>query len=216
MSLEGHQLGKYRLLSCIGEGGYGEVYLSEDTVLNRQVAIKVISSQRNSDKLREALRLFQQEVRAIAKLDHPYILPLYDYGEANVDKATSPYMVMPYCQEGTLETWFNQHKQKGPIPLGIISRFLIQAADALEHAHRTPEKIIHRDVKPSNFLIRKNIENPNCPDLLLADFGIARFMNTTDTPSRTLRGTLQYMAPEQWSGNPIFASDQYSLAILAY
>ena len=115
MSLEGQQLGKYLLLHRIGKGGFGEVYLAEDTALKRQVAIKVISPQADSAKLSEDLRLFEREVQAIAKLDHPYILPLYDYGEAGVDKTTFPYMVMPYCQGGTLKTWLEQ-RQTGNLP----------------------------------------------------------------------------------------------------
>jgi hypothetical protein len=89
-----------------------------------------------------------------------------------------------------------------------------QATDALQHAHN--HQIIHQDVKPANFLIRDNQENPNRPDLLLADFGIARFSTTTASTSHSVRGTPTYMAPEQLEGHAVPASDQYALAIMTY
>jgi serine/threonine protein kinase len=106
MSLEGKQLGRYRLLNLIGSGNMGEVYLADDVQLHRQVAIKVTraeaTSYPNTEAIREATRLFQREARAVALLDHPHILPLFDYGEENVNGATLTYMVMPLRQEGSL------------------------------------------------------------------------------------------------------------------
>src|SRR5439155_23742414 len=104
MLLEGVQLGRYRLLHLLGSGGMGEVYVGEDTHIRRQVAIKVIRAEAipypNSETAKESARLFQREVRAIAMLDHPHILPLFDYGEENIKGTTLTYMVMPYRAEG--------------------------------------------------------------------------------------------------------------------
>ncbi len=105
MPLEGQQLGRYRLLSLIGSGGMGKVYLAEDTLIDRQVAIKVIraetSSHPDSTPVQQAMRLFQREAKAIAKLNHPHILPLFDFGEEHIDGTTLTYMVMPFCQDGS-------------------------------------------------------------------------------------------------------------------
>ncbi len=109
MPLEGQQLGRYRLLRLLGSGGMGEVYLAEDPHIEQQVAIKVLraeaSAYPNVEATREASRLFLREVKVIAKLDHPNILPLFDYGEATINGTTLAYMVMPYRQEGSLTNW---------------------------------------------------------------------------------------------------------------
>src|SRR6516225_8770945 len=100
MSLEGQQLGRYRLQHPLGSGGMGEVYLATDTYVNRQVAIKVIKAEAASypdtHAPTEAARLFQREMRAIAVLDHPSILPLFDYGEESTGRTTLTYMVTPF------------------------------------------------------------------------------------------------------------------------
>jgi serine/threonine protein kinase len=95
-----------------------------------------------------------------------------------------------------------------------VASLVEQAAEALQYAH--DHEIIHLDVKPSNFLLRRTGRDPQRPTLLLADFGIARNFTTVSSASRTIRGTPTAMAPEQWSGNPVFASDQYALAVMAY
>src|SRR5437867_13243875 len=99
MSLEGLQIGHYHLLRLIGSGGMGEVYLAEDPRIHRQVAIKVVRSEvapyPNGSTVTEAARLFQREARAIAALDHPNILPLFDYGEQNISGKELIYLVMP-------------------------------------------------------------------------------------------------------------------------
>jgi eukaryotic-like serine/threonine-protein kinase len=218
MPLEGTQLGRYRLVNLVGSGNMGEVFLAEDTQLNRQVAIKIMrseaSSYPNADAVKEAARLFQREAKAIAALDHPHILPLYDYGEQTVNGTLMTYMVMPLRREGSLATWLQQRGATSLLSFEETAYFVRQAADALQHAHN--HRITHQDVKPSNFLIRRNEEAQSLPDLQLADFGIARISSATASTSRTIRGTPAYMAPEQWSGNPVQASDQYALAVMAY
>src|SRR5450755_4207758 len=108
MSLEGIQLGQYHLRRLIGNGGMGEVYLAEDARIGQQVAIKVSHTEAtfypDSQSLKDALRLFQREARAIAQLDHPHILPLFGYGEETVNGSPVTYMVMPYRREGTFAT----------------------------------------------------------------------------------------------------------------
>ncbi len=219
MLLEGVQLGRYQLLHLLGSGGMGEVYVGEDSPIRRQVAIKVIRSEAvpypNSEAAKESARLFQREVRAIAMLDHPHILPLFDYGEASINGATLAYMVMPYRQEGSLTNWLRVRVSEQLLPPDVVVHFIRQAADALQDAH--DHRIIHQDIKPANFLIRSNKDHPAHPDLQLADFGIAKFSNVgTANTSHTIRGTPAYMAPEQWNGHPVLASDQYGLAVMAY
>ncbi len=219
MLLEGQQLGRYHLLRLLGSGGMGEVYLAEDPRIEQQVAIKVLraeaSAYPNVEATREASRLFLREVKAIAKLDHPNTLPLFDYGEATINGATLAYMVMPYRQEGSLTNWLRQRGSAQLLQPEVVAHFIRQAADALQDAHN--HQIMHQDIKPANFLIRSNQDNPTRPDLLLADFGIAKFSNLgTANTSHTIRGTPAYMAPEQWNGHPVPASDQYALAVMAY
>ncbi len=218
MPFEGLQLGHYRLLRLIGSGGMGEVYLAEDTRINRQLAIKVVRMEAtpypDANATKETARLFQREMRAITMLDHPHILPLIDFGEENVNKIILTYMVMPFRQEGSLADWLQQRSSAELLSPQVVAHYIYQAADALQHAHDS--QLIHQDVKPSNFLIRSRAGNPGRPDLLLADFGIVKFTTATATASQSIRGTPAYMAPEQWDGQPVPATDQYALAIMAY
>jgi len=218
MALEELQNGRYHRLRLLGSGGMGEVYLMEDRRINRQVAIKVIRSEGaaspDSDVAKDAARLFQREARAIAALEHPNILPLYDFGEETLEDTTITYMVMPFCAEGSLAGWLRQRGNPPRLSLQDIAHLVEQAADALQIAH--DHHVIHLDVKPSNFLLRGNTRNPNRPTLLLADFGIARSSATVANSSRTIRGTPSSMAPEQWSSMPVPATDQYALAVMAY
>jgi serine/threonine protein kinase len=112
MALEGQQLGRYRLQNLLGGGGMGEVYLAEDVHIRRQVAVKVIRAEvaayPDPEAAKESARLFRREIRAIALLDHPHILPLYDYGEENFNNMALTYMVMPLRMGGSLATWFQQ------------------------------------------------------------------------------------------------------------
>lgn len=220
MALEGLQLGRYRLLRLLGWGVTSEVYLAEDERIEQQVAIKVLRAEATSHSHDYedggATHLFQGEAKAIAKLDHPYILPLYDYGEIHVNGLLFIYLVMPFRSEGTLAQWLEQRGNPVQLSPQDVAHFVRQAASALQHAH--DHQIIHRDVKPSNFLLRRSEEHPNLPDLLLADFGVAKFMATTTTTltTQTIRGTPAYMAPEQWMGSVERATDQYALGVMTY
>jgi serine/threonine protein kinase len=219
MSLEGLQLGQYRLQRLIGSGGMGEVYLAEDARINQQVAIKLSRTESTpyseAESAKETARLFQREAKAIAQLDHPRILPLFSYGEEDVNGAILTYIVMPFRKEGSLTTWLRQRKNKERLSLQAVAHIVNQAADALQYAHN--RYIVHQDVKPSNFLIRSSDETDfTAPDLLLTDFGIAKLGTATSSVSHTIRGTATYMAPEQWSGNAVPATDQYALAVMAY
>lgn len=218
MALEGQSIGRYQLSYLLGSGGMGEVYLAIDVPVQRQVAIKVmrseVSAYPNDTASNDATRLFQREVKAIASLDHPHILPLYDYGEDIVRGSKITYMVMPYRAEGTLVNWLHKRTNDALLSPLDIAQIIAQAASALQYAH--DRQIIHQDVKPSNFLIRADDQNPGRPYLLLSDFGVAKLSNMTSNSSQSVRGTPTYMAPEQWEGNAVLATDQYALAIMAY
>ncbi len=215
MALEGIVLGHYRLLRLIGSGGMGEVYLAEDTRIARQVAVKIVHSELdpypNAPASQDAARLFQREMKAIAALDHPNILPLIDFGEQSINRGMFTYLVMPYRPEGSLVDWLHTHGGT-LLPSEEVVPLILQAAEALQHAH--DRQIVHLDVKASNFLVRTREGRE--PDLLLTDFGIARFSTATSTASQNVRGTPSAMAPEQWAGQPVAASDQYGLAVMTY
>src|ERR1700730_7452476 len=138
MPLEGQQLGRYRLLRLLGSGGMGEGYLAEDARIAQQVAIKVIRSEgiayTEGESAKEAARLFEREAKAIARLDHPNILPLYAYGEEMLNEQQLTYLVMPYRKEGTLATWLRQRGKAAPLSPAEVVPLLQQAADALQHA----------------------------------------------------------------------------------
>ena len=218
MPLEGLQIGRYQLLRLLGRGAMSEVYLAEDVRIQQQVAIKVLRNEATSQlyeyKARDVAQLFQHEAMAIARLDHPNILPLYDYGELSLSGSTFLYLVMPLRPEGSLAQWLGQRSKSEWLSPQDVTHFVRQAASALQHAH--DHSIIHQDVKPSNFLLRRNEGNPNLPDLLLADFGIAKLMTATVIASQAIQGTPAYMAPEQWKGDAQSATDQYALGIMVY
>jgi serine/threonine protein kinase len=218
MRLEGQQLDHYQIISLIGSGGMGGVYLAEDSRIGQQVAIKVIWTEQNFypetlDSL-ESARLLRREARAISQLDHPRILPLYNYGETQIGNATLLYLVMPYRPEGSLVNWMRQQYPTQPVPPEVVAHLIKQAAEALQVAH--DHQIVHQDIKPSNFLIRTQTNSSHIPELLLADFGIAHIATSSTSTSQISRGTPIYMAPEQCQGKPVFASDQYALAVMTY
>ncbi|MBK9968106.1 MAG: protein kinase [Holophagales bacterium] len=201
MTQQGRRLGRYRLEELLGQGGMAEVWRAVDERLGRTVAVKVILSAHLRDGgLRER---FQHEARLVASLDHPNILPVYDYG----DEDGVPYLVMPYLDGGTLR----DRMVGSPIPFAQAVSWIHQLGDALDAAHAAG--ILHRDVKPANVLVRKDDR------LALADFGIAKMLESPTGLTRTgmVVGTPIYMAPEQAQGKPATpASDRYSLAVLAY
>jgi len=218
MALEGTRIGRYQMMQLIGCGGMGEVYLAQDTRIARQVAIKVVRTGEiagsHTGDMHDTHRLFEREMQAILLLDHPNILPLYDFGEEHTSHGVLTYMVMPFRPEGSLSRWLENSHQDGLLAPHELLCLLQQAASALQHAHTV--RIMHLDVKLSNFLVRLREQASACPDLLLADFGISRFSTATATASQSIRGTPLSMAPEQCTGFPVLASDQYALAIMAY
>jgi tetratricopeptide (TPR) repeat protein len=213
--LSGQSLGAYHLLRQIGRGGMGEVYLAEDQTRpnnddRRQVAIKVVrvaETTLSSDA--GALRLFR-EGRFLIELAHPHILPIYHDGIRD----DLLYLVMPYVPDGSLADAIQgrSHLQlQLPLALDRVLDYIEQVAEGLHYVH--DRQVIHRDVKPGNVLIQVQ------PDgrwwLLLADFGIARRLDTT-TQEAHWHGTVAYMAPEQFRGQVSPATDQYALGVLAF
>lgn len=214
----GLELGHFRLKNLIGRSA-NDVYLAEDMRLpGREVAIKLtqsdIASFPTSGKLNDEANQFKQEAKFVSNLHHAHILPLFEYGEEIHGDCVYTFLVMPYKKDGTLERWIKQQTKhfRNLLPLSDVSNIIGMAADALQCAH--DQGIIHRDVKLSNFLIDNKTSHLNYPHILLSDFGIAKFTGT-DLTTRAI-GTFAYMAPEQWEGHPTKASDQYSLAVIAY
>lgn len=141
----GQQLGNYQLLRLLGEGGFAEVYLGEHIHLGTQAAIKVLHTQLTSEDVDK----FRIEARMIARLIHPHIVRVLEFGI----EGKTPYLIMDYAQGGTLR----QHHPKGVVlPLPLIVAYTKQVADALQYAH--DEKLIHRDVKPENMLLGRRNE----------------------------------------------------------
>ncbi|SRR5579884_2159059 len=218
MSLEGYLLGHYRLQRLIGSGSIGDIYLAQDTHVPRPVAVKVLRIEKDvsndSSTSREAERLFEREMKTVSLLDHPHILPIFDCGTEQIDSNIRAYLVMPYRPEGSLRDWLLQQENTTLLNPHKIIQILLQAADALQHAHE--RQVIHQDIKPANFLIRMRNSTTEIPDVLLADFGLAKFIDVASTMSQNVRGTPIYMPPEQWEGQPVPASDQYALAVMAF
>src|SRR5579859_3508814 len=203
-------LGRYHLLQRIGMGGMGEVWLGEDPRLHRQVAIKTLPLHKQADS--EYLLRFEREARAAAALNHPHILAVHDYGkQALANGQDMLYIVMPYVAGGTLSERITllASNRAGMRPDEVIL-YLSQAAEAIDYAHA--QGVLHRDIKPGNMLLRKDNW------LLLADFGIARILSEQQqfTQTGVGFGTPEYMAPEQAQGSAVAASDNYSLAVIAY
>lgn len=218
MPLNGQQLEHYHLLRLVGSGGMGKVYLAEDTHIPRQVALKIVQTEptlhSDEQEISDALRLFHREMEVIAKLDHSNILPLYDFGETRIGTNLITYMAMPYRPEGSLEDWLQRLEASHGLSFQDIAHIITQASEALQHAHE--HNIVHQDVKPSNFLVRTKSGRTNEPDIFLVDFGVAKLMTATMITSQSVRGTPGYMAPEQWKGQALPATDQYALAIMAH
>jgi serine/threonine protein kinase len=194
----GKQLGNYRLVRMLGQGGFADVYLGEHVYLKTLAAIKILQTRLAQDDL----EVFLKEARTISNLIHPHIVRVLEFGV----EGTTPYLVMDFAPNGTLR----QRHPRGTrlMPVHVVP-YVKQVASALQYAH--DKKLIHRDIKPENMLIGQNNE------VLLSDFGIAlvsqssRYQNTQEVV-----GTIGYMAPEQFHGKAVAASDQYALGIVVY
>ena len=222
MTLEGEQIGPYMLQSLLGCGNIGDVYLAEDkrSFPLLEVAIKLVRKETDStlsEQARDAARLFQYQMKAAMSLRHPNILELSDLDEGTINAITFRYVVMPYHEKGSLVNWPNQLYSQSPVDmlsLRDILHLIRQAASALKYAH--DRQVFHLNVKPSNFLICYQESNLHCPKLLLMDFGFAKFDMATVIAGQKVFGTPAYIAPEQWEGYPVAATDQYALAIMTY
>lgn len=193
--------GKYQIKQLIGRGGMATVYRGYQADVERDVAVKVLPpNPALGDEFAERFRL---EARTIARLQHPHILPLYDYG---VEDGIL-YLVTAYVSGGTL----SDRIARGPLPVDEVDTLLRQIAPALDYAHR--QGVIHRDIKPANILITAE----GYP--LLADFGIAKLVEGDSRLTATggLIGTPAYMAPEQVQGLTVGPSaDIYSLGVVVF
>lgn len=205
--MEEWRLGSYELVGRLGEGGMAQVYLARDARLGREVAVKVLDrtlAERSGFRDR-----FLREARVAAALDHPNIVPLYDFGDSGVGEGGGVlYLVMPYLSGGSLQ----EALKRAPFSGAEVATYGAQIADALAYAHQ--RNVVHRDVKPANMLLHSDGR------LLLADFGLAKILDTT-APSSAARGrpdagTPEYMAPEQIEGRSEARSDIYALGVVLY
>src|SRR5262245_46105754 len=199
----GSKLGPYELLEEVGRGGMATVYRAYDRKTDRFVAVKVIHRAIALDS--KSMERFTREARLIARLEHPHILPVYDYDGQN----DPPYIVIRYLPTGTLKDIM----ERGRLPFHEIAFLLGQVASALDYAHR--QSVIHRDIKPSNIMVDGDGNG------FLTDFGIARMTEGSTGASLTgtgmAIGTPGYMAPEQSLGVPIDGrADIYSLGVMVY
>ncbi|HEY7125031.1 MAG TPA: serine/threonine-protein kinase, partial [Ktedonobacterales bacterium] len=175
-ALEGQQLGSYRLTRLLGQGGFADVYLGEHVHLHTQAAVKILNTRVAVDELEHLL----QEARTIARLAHPYIIGVLDFGVEN----GTPFLVMRYAPGGSLR---QRHPRGTPLAPGTIVPYVKQVAEALQFAH--DQRLIHRDVKPENMLLGPNGE------VLLSDFGIALLAHSSRSQStQDAVGTVTYMA----------------------
>jgi serine/threonine protein kinase len=200
----GTTLDRLRIEAEIGRGGMGVVYRAYDERLDRRVAVKVISSALGSQA--SFRKRFLTEMRAMASLDSPFILPVFHSGESD----GLLYMVTGYVEDGDLGALLNNSTVSLPDSLRVVS----QVAIALDYAHGAG--VIHRDVKPSNILVRFD-DNGRFSKALLADFGLCRLYESGEhTLTGGPVGSLEYMAPEQVRGErPGPRVDQYALACVA-
>src|SRR5687767_11641467 len=190
----GQTLGKYKIIAPLGSGGFGTVYLAQDTWIDKKVAIKV--PHRQGLDFGELLR----EPRLLASVSHPNIVSI-----TTAEKQDNLFfIVMEYVQGDTLETLI---AAQGPLDVNRSLDFTCQICNAVDHAHR--QGVIHRDLRPANVLVTEN-------DMLkVADFGTSRFLEIA-AHGTTVIGSPPYMAPEQFHGKAVFASDIYSVGITMY
>ncbi len=199
--LVGRTIKGYEFIECIGTGGMGAVYRAHRPHLKTQVAIKVILPQYANQP--DFILRFEHEAELVSRLEHPYIVPLYDYWR----EPDGAYLVMRFLRGGSLHDWLKQ----GALEPVVAFRVLEQIAAALMFAHR--RKVIHRDLKPGNILLDED------RNAYLTDFGIAKVITgkTTSESSGQISGSLEYVAPEQLKSQRVTPqSDIYSLGIVLY
>ena len=195
MFFRGQTVGKYKILSPLGSGGFGTVYLAQDTWLDKKVAIKVPHRQQNLD-LGELLH----EPRLLGSLSHPNIVSVL-----TAEKQEGVFfIVMEYISGETLETIV---MREGALELTRALDFAVQMANAVDYAHR--QNVIHRDLRPGNVLVSDQ------GLVKVADFGTSRVLEIA-AHGTTVIGSPPYMAPEQFHGKAVFASDLYSLGVTMY
>jgi Protein kinase domain len=209
-ALIGNVLGTCTLQKIIGQGGMGAVFLAQQSRPRRQVAVKVLLPTTSLTEIQKVafLERFRRETDAAASLEHPHILPVYEYGEQN----GFAYLVVPYISGGTLR---DVMERNGMLPLDTALNYVEQLAAALDFAHA--HGVIHRDIKPANVLITPEGR------LLLSDFGLVKIVAEGQPPQKRLTGagapvgTPDYMAPEQVIGDAVDGrSDQYALGVILY
>ena len=196
-------LGRYRILGELGRGGCGVVYRALDPSIGRMVAIKTILPKTDLGSGQETRERFRREARSAGNLSHPNIVTVHDFS----DTGDPMFIAMEFVEGRTLA----EKMSSGPLDLDFIRGVLRSAADALDYAHS--HMIVHRDVKPANFLITTSGR------LKITDFGIAKMLDSEEglTSTGMLVGTAQYMSPEQVSeGQVTGRSDQFSLGVIAY
>ena len=192
---------RYEIIRSIGEGGMANVYLGYDTILDRNVAIKVLRGDLSGDE--KFVRRFQREALSASSLAHPNIVEMYDVGEDN----GLYYIVMEYIEGKTLKQLL---KKRGSLTLSEAIDIMLQITDGIAHAHDS--YIIHRDLKPQNIMIKDDGQ------IKITDFGIAMALNSTQlTQTNSVMGSVHYLPPEQASGKGCtIKSDIYSIGIIFY
>ncbi|MCC7208467.1 MAG: protein kinase [Anaerolineae bacterium] len=198
--LVGKTIGRYEVLSVLGGGGMGTVYRARSPVFNREVAVKVINLDLQASE--QFIMRFRREAEAVAALEHPHIITIYDFGQQD----NLAYLVMAAKDGGNLGTLIRRQR----LPLPEIARLVGQIASALDYAHQ--RNIIHRDLKPANILLDED------RNTFLTDFGIARRLGETKlTAQGMVVGSPVYMAPEAWRGEePGPETDVYSLGVILF